>query len=300
MARFAFAVIPILFLTGCASKTIDDSNNLADAGIVYSSSMDNFFGKVIGYTTEYSNFALLHYSKVPVNQTPSKLSSQMKLEDDKTITEAKDLEAIKVRVALTSGYFTSLKKMANDKSDKEISEESASLVTKVDSGNKVFGTNKLSDEDKGYIDQITSNAAKAYKAGKISTSLKQATPYIAKELIIHKKALAAFSSVYMGNLKDYSDNNYANSVKEPYIKHVKDLNAESWGKERKEWITIQSKLAHFDIVKTAPDTMLDLLYKTTNGEGASISALQDRVEIQQFAAFVDSLSTDTSAGVKND
>lgn len=298
MARFTFAVIPILFLVGCASKTINDSNSLADAGIVYSSSMDKFLGKVIGSTTEYSNFALLHYSKVPINQTPDKLSSQIKIEDDKTIADVKDLEAIKIRVALSSGYFTSLKKMANDASDKEITAEGSSLVTKIDSGSKFLGTNELSAEDKNYIEQITSNASKMYKAGKISASLKQASPDIATELIIHKKVLAAFSSVYIGDLKDYSDNNYANNVKEPYIKHMKNLNAELWGDGRKEWITTQSKLAHFDIVKTAPDKMLDLLYKTTSGEGGSVSALRDQAEIQQFASFVDSLTTDINMGVK--
>ncbi len=235
--RNIWMVVFILLASGCAgtTQTIQQAQNFSSSGIAYSDSVSALLDVSIPrIIDDDSNTAIRTRKRLPADSLSDTLTE---LDDAlKPLVEA--LASFRSTTDKMKAYFVALQELAGSTAPAEVGPAVGSLVDSINGANQAIKKTekvKISDAEKGFIQQLGVIAAESAQAGKIRASFKASAEVIGEQLILQQLLLEEITAI-LKDIHDREMDQLANKIREAYAYKETSI-GQSWKDDRKEWIT---------------------------------------------------------------
>lgn len=282
MMKIMPAILLMLFLSSCASKTINEVNDFSMSGVRYTESvvvlLDSVNEKIITFDSNE-----LVMTRVGWQKMQSDNLSEIYTKKDKSLSMVRfEIKRFKDQTLLLNKYFENLNKITTYKAADEVSAETDSLVNSLNNLNTSIGKKVLLDDDqRSKVKALSGEIANTYQAGKIRSLMKKDATVIGMSLALQVQQMKNLSAM-MDSIKTAENINFeSNYVQGPYIA-MKPLDAEKWKGNRGKLKKAQDSVGELESAVSAAKALLDNWVTIVTGKGQMESIFLNIEHVKNF------------------
>jgi hypothetical protein len=295
--KIAIAVTFLTCITGCLSFGVEDQNNIATTGAVYSSQTSALVDEAIQSMNSSDSAALL------VTKTPDSLKSDPRFSEQeltKRLSASNEglisntVSALELKASLNSvnAYFFGLQALVDDPTAERNVLAVANLANQVNNLNDALQEKghfdpALSREKKNALLQLTQVVSDQIHARKVKKALIRDAEVIAMALYLQSEVLSFSEMTIFRDLTSMTNRFYVEKVEQPYQKQDSTMN-EQWVANRTLYLKTMANIKELEARQNNRDDamlQIDLWSSALNGKYDATIVSEQIIDIRKMIAL---------------